>query len=102
VAASTEETSKIKRVYATIVVFVDGAIGCEEVVVVSDFQVAFEDVKTSLEGDLRFENCDNSMLNVVSEAIVAANSHGWTVQRDVSEQVVFARKQHLQEAKFVR
>lgn len=42
------------------------------------------------------------MLDIVRENIVATNSLGWAVKGDVAEQVVFARKQHLEEAKIRR
>jgi len=39
------------------------------------------------------------MLNVVWKNIVTTNSDCWAIKSDVSEQVVLARKQHLEKTK---
>jgi len=97
VAGGAEEGTEVEGVNTAIVVFVDGAVGGEGGVVVSNLKVAFEDVKTSLEINLLLEDIDERSLDVPREVVVASNTEGGAVQSQVSQQIIFAGKKHLEE-----
>ena len=57
--------------------------------------------KTTCKVNLFFDNSYQTQLNIMREMIKATYAVSWAIKCDVSEEVVFARKQHLQESKCV-
>jgi len=84
---------------ATIVVFVDGAVGSQGRVVVAGLELTLEDIKTALEVDLLLDNVEESGLDVTSQVVKSTDAASGTVDCDVPEQVVLAREEHLEETK---
>ena len=97
-ADGSEEGAKVESVDSAIVVAVNAAVGSKGAEVVAGLKLALQDVKTALQVDLLLEDIEQGALNVVGKAVEAAHAEGRSVQSDVSEQVVRAGKEHLQEA----
>jgi hypothetical protein len=99
VTARAEEWSKVVGINATIVVFVDGAVGSQGRVVVAGLELTLEDIKTALEVDLLLDNVEESGLDVTSQVVKSTDAASGAVDCDVPEQVVLAREEHLEETK---
>ena len=86
-------------VNATIVVFVNGTESGKDRVVVTHFEITLEDIKASLKVNFLFENVEQGMLDIAGKGVEATNTLSRAVNSDVTEKVVFAREEHLQETK---
>lgn len=97
VTTASEEGAEVEGIDAAIVVPVDRSVGRESGEVVSDLKISLQDVESSLEINLLLDDLAETSLDIVWEGVEAANSEGWSVQGDVSEEVVSAWQKHLQE-----
>ncbi len=98
VANVSKEGAKVESIDPSIVVAIDAAVGGEGRKVVANLNLALQDVKTTHQVDLLLENVEEGALDIVRQAIEAADTVRGAVEGDVSEQVVRAGQKHLKEA----
>ncbi len=98
VANVSEEGAKVEGVDPSIVVAVDAAVGSKGREVVANLNLTLQDVKTAHQVDFLLEDIEEGALDIVGQAIEAADTVRGTVEGDVSEQVVRAGQKHLKEA----
>ena len=90
VATVSKECSQVQSVDSSIIVAIDGTIGSEGRVVISHFELTLQDVETTHQVDLFLEDIGDGALDIQGKAVKAANTMGWAVKGDVSEEVVSA------------
>ena len=95
-ALLSEESSQVVSVDSSVVVSVDRSVGSKRSEVVSNFKVSLEGVESSLEINFSLNDLNHSQFNVSGEVLVSAYSVRWSVESDVSKEVVFAWQNHLQ------
>jgi len=98
VATVTEEGSEVESVDSSVVVTIDAAVSGEGREVVSHLELTLEDVKTTGEVDFLLEDVEEGSLDIVRERVETANAEGRSVKSDVSQEVVSAGEEHLEEA----
>lgn len=96
-ALSLEEASKVVCVDAARVVSVDGSEGGHWTVIESEFKAALEGIKSALQVDLLLDDLAEGGLNVEWKAVVSANVVGTTIKSNVSQVVVSAWEDKLEE-----
>lgn len=94
--AGAEEGSEVESINASIVVLVNGAESRESRVVIADFEVMLEGIKTTLQVNFLLDNVEERVLNVVREGVEATNTVRGAVEGHIAEEVVLARQEHLQ------
>ena len=97
-ATGSEEGAEVEGVDSSVVVAVDAAVGSERREIVADLKLSLEDIESAHQIDLLLEDVEDGTLNVVGEGVEATNAEGWAVKGDVSQEVVSAGKEHLEEA----
>lgn len=98
VANVSEEGAKVESVDPSIVVAVDAAVGSKGREVVANLNLTLQDVKAAHQVDLLLEDVEKGALNIVGQAVEAADTVRRAVEGDVSEQIVRAGQKHLKEA----
>ena len=95
---SLEESSKVVGVNASRVVSIDGSEGGHWSVVKSEFKAALKSVQSTLQVDFLLNDLTEACLNVEGKAIIASDIVGTAVEGNISQEVVSAWKDKLQEA----
>lgn len=95
--ALTKESSHVEGVDATIVVAVDAAVGSERAKVEAGLELTLEDIETTHKINLLLEDVEEGTLDVVWERVVTTDEARWAIQGLVSQEVVSAGQEHLQE-----
>ena len=94
----SQESAEVEGVDSTIVVAVNATVASQGRVVESDLEVASQGIQASHKINLLLEDVAEGALDVIGETIVAADESRGAIKSDVTEQVVRAGQQHLQEA----
>lgn len=92
-----EEGSEVESVDSSVVVTIDTAVSSKGREVVSGLEFALEEIKSTGEVDFLLEDVEDGSLDIVRERVEAANAEGRSVESDVSQEVVSAGKEHLEE-----
>lgn len=93
----SEERSDIDLVNSSAVVSINRSEGSVWGVVILDLEFPLESLKSSLKVDLLLDDRGKSKLNVSWKIVVSRHMSGWSVESSVSQEVVFTRKNNLQE-----
>ena len=96
-ALSLKEVSKVVGVDAARVISVDGSEGGHSRVVKSEFKAALQGVQSTLQVDFLLDDLTEACLNVEWKAIIASDIVGTAVEGNISQEVVSAWKDELQE-----
>ena len=96
-ALSLEEASKVVSIDTARVVSVDGSEGGHWSVVESEFEAALEGIESALQVDFLLDDVAEGGLNVEWKAIESADVVGTTVESNVSEVVISAWEDKLEE-----
>ena len=96
---SLEEVSEVIGVNASRVVFVDGSEGGHGRVVKSEFEATLQGIESTLQVDFLLNDLTEGSLNVVSKAVESSDIVGTAVKSDISQVVISAWKNELQETK---
>ena len=94
----SQESAEVEGVNSTIVVAVNATVASQGRVVESDLEVASQGIQASHKINFLLEDVAEGALDVIGETIVAADESRRAIKSDVTEQVVRAGQQHLQEA----
>jgi hypothetical protein len=94
---ASKETSEVGGVDDTVAISVNSVVGSRGGVVIPECEVLLQVVNPSLESELILDNSGEGTVNVNWELIVTTDSGGIPVLGAVSQVVVFAREQHLEE-----
>ena len=95
----SQEGAQVVGVNSSVVVSIDGPVSSKGGEVVPDFEVSLASVESPLKVNFSLNDLNEGHLDVSGKVLVSADSVGGSVECDVSEEVVFAGKDHLQVTK---